>query len=134
LILPCGSYNSIEVMERLILKNGVVVEVEDKTCVLSHDLYMIHLEFTTIVKLESEDSELMRYCGSEYLRKTRVFRRAAVHEQDLQELINSMKESYLQTTKSYMEHPKFINRFKQMCIEEFREQEEKMRWAATYEE
>jgi len=121
-------------MERLILKNGVVVEVEDKTCVLSHDLYMIHLEFTTIVKLESEDSELMRYCGSEYLRKTRVFRRAAVHKRDLQELINSMKESYLQTTKSYMEHPKFINRFKQMCIEAFREQEEKMRWAATYEE
>ena len=121
-------------MEKLILKNGVAVEVEDKTCVLSQNLYMIHLEFTTVVKLGGEESELRRYCGSEYLRKTRVFRRAAVHERDLQELINSMKESYLQTTKRYMEHPKFINRFKQMCIEEFREQEEKMRWAATYEE
>ncbi len=124
----------MEVMETLMLKNGVVVEIEDKTCVLSKDLYMIHLEFTTVVELEDEDRELRRFCGADRLKKTRVFRRPAVHERDLQDLKKSLIESYLETTTHYMEHPEFINRFKQMCIKEFKEQEEKMRWALTYEE
>jgi hypothetical protein len=121
-------------MERIKLKNGVVVEVDDKTCILSGDMYMIHLEFSTVVRLEEEDSELRRYCGGEQLKKTRVFKRPGVNKRDLEDVKKTMKESFLQSTTPYMERLKFINRFKQMCLEEFRDQEEKMRWATSHEE
>jgi hypothetical protein len=134
LILRCASYNSMVAMDRIELKNGVVVEVDDKTCMLSGDLYMIHLEFSTVVRLEEKDSELRQYCGGEQLKKTRVFKRPAVNKRDLEEVKKTMKESFLQSTTPYMERPKFIKRFKQMCLEELRDQEEKMRWATSYEE
>ena len=114
-------------MEKITLNNGIVVEVEDKTVVLSGDLYMIHQEFTTVVKLSEKDSDLKRYCGGDLLRKTRVFKKSAVHERNLEEAKVAMKDSYLASTIPYLEHPKFVSCFKKRCLEEFREQEEKAR-------
>jgi hypothetical protein len=114
-------------MERIILNNGIVVEVEDKTVILSGDLYMVHLEFTTMVDLDEEDGELKEFCGGERLSKTTVFKKAAVHERDLEEAKRSLKESYLESTTRYLEHPKFIERFKQKSLKEYQEQKEKAR-------
>jgi hypothetical protein len=121
-------------MERTTLNNGIVVEVQDKTVRLSGDLYMVHLEFTTMVTLGEEDDELKRYCGGNCLSKTRVFKKAAVHERYLEEVKNTLKESYLRSVTRYLEHPKFIERFKRKSLDEFRDQKEKALRTGGYEE
>lgn len=120
-------------MDRNTLKNGIVVEVEDKSAVLSGDLYMVHLEFTISITLGEEDAELRRYCNGKRLCKTKVFKRAAVHERDLDQVRKSLKESYFTTTTRYLEHPRFIERFKQKSLEDYKEEEEK-RLRVVYEE
>ena len=121
-------------METIRFGNGVVVEVQDKSSVLSGDLYMIHLEITTVVTLDDQDLELRHYCPSGRLRMTRVLRKSAVHERDLQQVKKAIKESFLNTNRPYIEHPKFIGRFKNTCLATYREQEEKARQTAVHEE
>jgi hypothetical protein len=112
-------------METIELSNGVVLEIIDKTSLLSGDLYMVHLEITTVVALQPDDTELLQYCPSGRLRMTRVLKKSAVHEKDLQEVRASLKESFLNTNIPYMVHTKFIGRFKNTCLNAYREQEEK---------
>jgi len=121
-------------METIRFSNGVVVEVQDKSSVLSGDLYMVHLEIITVVTLDDNDIELRHYCPSGRLRMTRVLKKSAVHERDLQGVRKGIKESFLNTNRPYMEHPKFIGRFKNTCLATYREQEEKARQAAIHEE
>jgi len=121
-------------METIKLSNGVLLEVEDKTSVLSGDLFMVHLEITTVVELDMNDMELQHYCPSGKLRMTRVLRKSAVHERDLREVRRAMKESFLNTNKPYMEHSKFITRFKHTCLTTYRDQEVKARQAVIREE
>lgn len=121
-------------METFEFSNGVVVEVLDKTSILSGDLYMIHLEFNTVVELGLQDTELRHYCPSGKLKMTRVIKKSAVHERDLQGVRTGLKESFLKTNRPYMEHPKFINRFKHTCLAKYREQEEKASKASIHEE
>lgn len=121
-------------METFEFSNGVVVEVIDKTSVLSGDLYMVHLEIATVVELEKEDVELRHYCPSGKLKMTRVIKKSAVHERDLQGIRTSLKESFLNTNRPYMKNPKFISRFKHTCLAKYRDQEEKASKASIHEE
>jgi hypothetical protein len=123
-----------ENMETTELSNGVVIEVFDKSTVLSGDLYMVHLEFITVVALGEQDVELLHYCPSGKLKMTRVIKKSAVHKRDLQGVRSSLKESFLSTNRPYMEHPKFISRFKHTCLATYRDQEEKAGKASTHEE
>jgi len=121
-------------METFEFSNGVVVEVIDKTSVLSGDLYMVHLEIATVVELEKEDVELRHYCPSGKLKMTRVIKKSAVHERDLQGIRTSLKESFLNTNRPYMKNSKFISRFKHTCLAKYRDQEEKASKASIHEE
>lgn len=116
-------------MEEITLNNGVRVQVEDKTAVLAGDLYMVHFEFTMEVDLDGSDVELRRYCRGDLLRSTRVLKKPAVHERDLEEVRTSMKDSFLATNLPYLEHPKFVSRFKEKMLKDFQEEEEKERRA-----
>jgi hypothetical protein len=121
-------------METFEFCNGVVVEVFDRTSVLSGDLYMVNLEFATVVELGAQDAELRHYCPSGKLKMTRVIKKSAVHERDLQEVRSGLKESFLSTNRPYMENPKFISRFKHTCLAAYREQEERASKASIHEE
>jgi hypothetical protein len=121
-------------METFEFSNGVVVEVLDKTSVLSGDLFMVHLEFSTVVELGAQDAELRHYCPSGKLKMTRVIKKSAVHERDLHGVRADLKESFLNTNRPYMEHPKFISRFKHTCLGAYREQEERAKKASIHEE
>jgi hypothetical protein len=121
-------------METIRFSNGVMVEIIDKTSVLSGDLYMVHLEITTVAALEKEDVELRHYCPSGKLKMTRVIKKSAVHERDLQGVRAGLMESFLNTNRPYMEHPKFIRRFKRTCLATYRDQEEKASKASIHEE
>ena len=112
-------------MEEIVLKNGVRMIVEDKTAVLTGDLYMVHLVFTTCVDLVEEDAELKAFCRSDQARLTRTLKRPAVHERDLEEVRAGLKESFLATNLQYMERPKFVKRFKTKMLKDFQEAEEK---------
>jgi hypothetical protein len=120
-------------METFRFDNGVVVEVEDKTTVLSGDLYMVHLVIATVVPLDEGDAELRAYCPSGWLRMTRELKKSAVHERDLQTVRTGLKESFLTTNRPYIEHPKFISRFKHTCLTTYREQEEKARQTSFHD-
>mgnify|MGYP001035981173 CR=1 FL=1 len=116
-------------MEEIICSNGVTMLVEDKTAVLSGDLYMVHFEFITMVDLEDGDEELRRFCKSDKLTSTSVFKKPAVHERDLVEVKTAIKESFLSTNLPYLEHPEFVSRFKAKMLKDFQEEEEKERRA-----
>jgi len=45
----------------------------------------------------------------------------------------ALKDSFIATNKAYMEHPKFVDRFKHTCLARFKEEEEKARKAAIHE-
>lgn len=122
---------SLIFMEEIILKNGVTMQVEDKTAVLTGDLYMVHLEFTTMVNLGEGDTELRRYCKGEKLKFTRAFKKPAVHKRDLEEVKSSMKDSFLSTNLPYLEHPEFVSRFKAKMLKDFQDEEEKERRRAN---
>ena len=117
-------------MEKIELPNGVTVVVEDKTALLTADLYMVHLEFTTMVDLDENDAKLKAYCGEDVLKSTRVFKKPAVHEGVLEEVRKSMKDSYLSTNLPYLGHPDFLSRFKAKMLEDFEEEEERQRRAS----
>lgn len=127
LLLSPRSYYFFVTMETITLKNGVVVEVDDKSRVLTGTLYLIHLEISMVVDLSEEDQELRRYCGGNRLRKTRVLKRQAVHAAEVDEVAQRIKESFLSTNLKYMNHPKFVERFKSFSLREFKEQEEEDR-------
>lgn len=114
-------------METIELSNGVVLEIVDKTSVLSGDLYMVYLEITMVVAIEPDETELLHYCPSGRLKMTREMKKSAVHGKELLEVKASLKESFLNTNIPYMHHPKFIGRFKHTCLAAYREQEEKAR-------
>ncbi|MGC9324889.1 MAG: hypothetical protein ACP5G0_09125 [Desulfomonilia bacterium] len=110
-------------METILLSNGITVEVEDKTVLITGDLYLIHLEISMVADLGEEDEELRRYCGENRLRRTRVLKKPAIHARDVDEVKQSMKQSFLATNLPYMEHPKFLERFKSFSLTEFKERE-----------
>jgi hypothetical protein len=112
-------------MEEILLKNGVRLTVEDWTAVITGDLYMVHLVFTTIVDLGEEDAELKEFCGGDEARLTRELKKPAVHERDLEQVRSGMRESFLATNLPYLEKPKFVGRFKAKRLRDFREAEEK---------
>jgi len=116
-------------MEEIMLSNGVTVLVEDKTAVLTGDLYMVHFEFTMMADLDENDVELRRYCKGDKLKSTSVFKKPAVHERDLDMEKASMKDSYLATNLQYFEHPDFVVRFKEKMLKDFQDEEEKERRA-----
>lgn len=116
-------------MEEILLSNKVTVLVEDKTAVLTGDLYMMHFEFTMMVDLDEGDVELRRYCNSDKLKSTSVFKKPAVHKKNLEEVRSSMKDSFLSTNLPYLEHPKFVSRFKAKMLKDFQDEEEKERRA-----
>ena len=116
-------------MEEILLSNKVTVLVEDKTAVLTGDLYMVHFEFTMMVDLDEEDAELRRYCMGDKLKSTSVFKKPAVHARDLEEVRSSMKDSFLATNLPYLEHPEFVSRFKAKMLKDFQDEEEKERRA-----
>ncbi len=107
------------------MKNGVRMVVEDKTIVLTGDLYMVHFEFTTYVDLSDEDAELKSFCGSSQAKLTRVLKKPAIHERDVEEVRAHMRDSFLATNLPYMENPKFAKRFKAKLLRDFQEAEEK---------
>ncbi len=119
------SYYSLGIMEEIILRNGVKVIVEDKTAVLTADLYMIHLKFTTAVELDETDGELRSFVGGDTATLTRDLKKPAVHERDVDQVKRSMKESFLATNLPYMERPAFTSRFKAKLLKDFQEEEEK---------
>ncbi len=121
-------------METIELNNGIVLEIIDKSSVLSGDLYMVHLEITTVAALGNDDIELRHYCPSGKLKMTRLIKKSAVHERDLQGVRAGLKDSFLNTNRPYMEHTKFISRFKHTCLAKYREQEEKAEKASIHEE
>lgn len=112
-------------MEEILLKNGVRLTVEDRTGVLTGDLYMVHFIFTTIVDLDEGDAELKAFCGEDEARLVRELKKPAVHERDLEQVRAYMKESFLDTNLPYMEKPKFPSRFKAKMLKDFQEAEEK---------
>lgn len=112
-------------MEEIILRNGVKVIVEDKSAVLTADLYMIHLRFTTAVDLDEADGELRSFVGGDTATITREFKKPAVHEREVDEVRRAMKESFLATNLPYMERPAFTGRFKAKLLRNFQEEEEK---------
>jgi hypothetical protein len=112
-------------MEEIVLKNGVRMIIEDKTAVLTGDLYMVHFDFTTCVDLGEDDAELKAFCQSDQARMTRTLKKPAIHERDLEVVRKTMKESFLATNLPYMEKPKFVRRFKAKMLKDFREAEEK---------
>ena len=120
-------------MERIELANGVLIEVEDKSTLLSGKLYMVHLAVTFSVALEEDDGELRRYCPGGRLGISRVLNKPGVHRQDLDEVKKGLKDSFINTNRAYMESPKFIGRFKKTCLARFKEEEEKARKAAIHE-
>jgi hypothetical protein len=112
-------------MEEILLKNGVRMTVDDRTAVLTGDLYMVHLVFTTIVDLDDGDEELKAFCWGDQATLERELKRPAVHERDLAEARDAMRDSFLATNLHYMERPKFPGRFKAMLLRDFKEAEEK---------
>lgn len=112
-------------MEEITLSNGVRMIVEDKTKVLTGDLYMVHIEFTTCADLDEEDVELKRFVNGNQAKLTSIHKRPAVHERDLDAARSTMKESFLATNLPYMEHPQFVSRFKAKMLKDFLEAEEK---------
>jgi hypothetical protein len=112
-------------MEEILLKNGVRMIVEDRTAVLTGDLYMVHLIFTTCVELGDGDEELKDFCGGSEARLARELKRPAVHERDLEEVRNGLRESFLSTNLHYMERPRFVSRFKAKLLKDFQEAEGK---------
>lgn len=120
-------------MERIELTNGVLIEVEDKSTLLSGELYMIHLAVTFSVALDEEDAELLQYCPGGRLGITRVLNKPGVHSQDLDEVKKNLKDSFITTNRAYMEKSRFVERFKHTCLTRFKEEEEKARKAAIHE-
>ena len=112
-------------MEEMLLGNGVRLIIEDRTKVLTGDLYMVHFVFTTVVDLDKEDAELRGFCGGDQATMSRELQKPAVHERDLEKVRISMKESYLETNLPYLERAKFPKRFKAKLLKDFREAEEK---------
>ncbi len=125
MIFPSSWEYLYSIMEEIVLKNGVRMVVEDKTCVLTGDLYMVHFEFTTYVDLGDEDAELKSFCQGTQAKLTRVFKKPAIHERDVDEVRASMKASFLASNLPYMENPKFAARFKAKLLRDFQEAEEK---------
>ncbi|HHO74899.1 MAG TPA: hypothetical protein ENN05_00520 [Deltaproteobacteria bacterium] len=111
------------------MNNGVTVLVEDRTAVLTGDLYMVHYEFTMMVDLDEDDAGLRRYCKGDKLRSTSIFKKPAVHERDVEEEKAKMRDSYLATNLQYLEHLDFVSRFKAKMLKDFQDQEEKERLA-----
>ena len=120
-------------MERIELTNGVLIEVEDKSTLLSGELYMIHLAVTFSVALDEEDGELLHYCPGGRLGITRVLNKPGVHGQELNEVKKGLKNSFINTNRAYMENPKFVERFKHTCLARYKEEEEKAHKAAIHE-
>jgi hypothetical protein len=112
-------------MEEILLKNGVRMTVEDRTALLTGDLYMVHFVFTTIVDLGEGDEELKSHCNGDEARLVRELKRPAVHERDLEQMKSGMKDSFLATNLPYMEKPRFPGRFKAKMLRDFQEDEEK---------
>lgn len=112
-------------MEEITLSNGVRLIVKDKTAVLTGDLYMIHLEFTTVVDLDEADVELRSFIREDRATLTRELKRPAVHDRDLDAVRSAMKESFLSTNLPYMERPNFVRKFKAKLLKDFLEKEEK---------
>jgi hypothetical protein len=112
-------------MEEIVLKNGVKMLVDDRTKVLTGDLYMVHFEFTTVVDLEEHDGELKGYFPDGRARMTRELKKPAVHERDLEAVKASMRDSFLATNLPYMEKPRFPKRFKAKLLKDFKDEEDK---------
>ncbi len=112
-------------MEEIVLKNGVKMVVEDRTAVLTGDLYMVHFEFTTFVDLDDHDTELKEHFPGGQAFMTRELKKPAVHERDLEEVKENVRSSFLTTNLPYMEKPKFPKRFKAKLLKDFKEAEEK---------
>ena len=98
-----------------ILKNGLLVTIKDKSEILSGDLWFIRLEVTTTCYLENADEELHRLFGEKIV-KTRLIERPAIHQKRLDEVKESLAESYLSSTLHYMQTPKFLKRFKEKAL------------------
>lgn len=111
-------------MEELRLKNGIIVHVEDKTVPLTGDLYMVRIAITFRAQLDEADTELRSFCGDAIV-KTRILERPAVQQNRLDEVKRSIKESYLNTTLRYLEHPRFVSRLKEKTLQEYHEKLEK---------
>lgn len=116
-------------MEEILLKNGVRMIVEDRTAILTGDLYMVHFIFTTIVDLGDDDAELKSFCGGDEARLVRELKKPAVHERNLEQAKADMRDSFLATNLHYMEKPKFPRRFKAKMLKDFQEVEEKRKRA-----
>lgn len=129
MIFPSSCEYLYFIMEEIILKNRVRMVVEDKTCVLTGDLYMVHFEFTMYVDLDDEDAELMRFCSGTRAKLARVLKKPAIHQRDVDKVKADMKASFLASNLPYMDNPKFAARFKAKLLRDFREAEEKKKRA-----
>ena len=109
-----------------ILKNGLIVTIKDKSVILSGDLWFVRLEITTTCYLENADEELHRLFGEKIV-KTRLIERPAVHQNRLDEVKESLSESYLSSTLHYMQTPKYLKRFKEKALRDQLEKIEKER-------
>jgi hypothetical protein len=109
-----------------ILDNGLVLSIKDKSKILSGDLWFIRLEITTTCYLENADEELRRYFGEKIVR-IKLIERPAVHENVLNEVKNSLLDSYLASTIHYMQTPRFLKRFKEKELRDYLEKIEKER-------
>ena len=112
-------------MEEIMLRNGVTMTVEDRTAVLTGDLYQVHLVFTTSVALGEGDAELRGFCGEDRAQIVRELKRPAVHVRDLEEVRAGMRGSFLATNLPYLENPMFPGRMKDKLLRDFQEEEEK---------
>ncbi len=112
--------------EEHILKNGLVLTIKDKSKILSGDLWFVRLEVTITCYLDNADEELRRFFGEKIVR-TKLIERPAVHQGSLDKVRDSLAESYLASTLSYMQTPKFLKRFKEKELRDMLEKIEKER-------
>jgi len=113
-------------MEEHVLKNGIIVTIEDHSKILSGDLWLIRIRVSTTCYLTNEDDELKRYCG-ERIVQTKTIERPAVLASVLEQTKKSLVESHLNSTMHYMETPTFLKRFKAKEMKEQLERNEKER-------
>jgi hypothetical protein len=107
-------------LDEMRLENGIVVKIEDKTRLLSGNLYIVRMVLKVCVALGGKDAELKSVCGDTIVIE-KLFEKSAVHKDDLDKVKNTFKDSFLATTVSYMKTEKFISRLKAKTLSEARD-------------
>lgn len=108
-------------MEETTFDNGLTLRVSDESRILSGDLHLMRLVFTLCAPLDEGDETLHERYGTE-LTLTRVVERPAVHGDELDEVREEMRSSWMDTNRPYLGHPEFVERFKIRALADLEEE------------